>query len=77
MSNTQGYGAAKYLDTTGHNDEQVAWEVEASYDDGKTKMEKVVQVKSTPNSDDPNVSTITTTTFNRKNILETTKDLYS
>ena len=73
ISVADNFGAAKYLDTTGTDNQQVAWELEASGSGDKRKMEKVVQVKSTPNKDDPNVSTITTTTFNRKNIIEATK----
>lgn len=39
-------------------------------------MRKVVQVKTQPDEDHPEISTVTTTTFDRSNILDSVKNLY-
>ena len=81
MSIGPEYSKAKYFDDTNDHDEEVAWELEATGhkndNEDNRRMVKVIQTKVATDKDDPNVSIVTTTTFNRQNILERTKSAYA
>ena len=72
-TSANGQTTIKYLDKTGTNGEVVGWEVTGNSDKANKQVEKVVQVKATPDPKDKNISTVTKTTFERKNLLEATK----
>ena len=72
-----GQTTIKYLDKTGTDGEVVGWEVTGNTDKSNKQVEKVVQVKATPNPKDKNISTVTKTTFERKNLLDVSKAKYA
>lgn len=80
MSFGDNFSAARYFDNTNDRDEEVAWQLQAegaNKDSDTRRILKVVQTKTASDKDDPNISIVTTTTFNRQNILDRTKQLYS
>ena len=76
IAHEDGNTKIQYLDTTGDHDEKVAWEVDGSGKDEK-RIEKVVQVKTATDPDNENVSTVTTTTFLRDNLINVAKNTFA
>jgi len=77
LTNSDGSTSFRYLDPTNPDDVTVAWEVTGNSDANNRRIEKVLQVKTIPDKNDPNVSTITKTTFLRDNVINVTKNLFS
>jgi hypothetical protein len=63
----------EYLDTTNEDDIVVAWQVSGSRNDDEQRVEKVVQVKTIPHTDDENISEIVKTTYQRTKLSELAK----
>lgn len=76
-TNPDGSVSLQFLDTTNDDNVVVAWDVTGNNDSENRRVEKVVQVKTIPNKDDPNVSTITKTTFLRDNLINVNKQLFA
>jgi hypothetical protein len=74
---TKGETLLRYLDVTGNNNETVAWEVTGNGNNDSKSINKIIQVKTQPNPNDPNVKTITKTTFQASNLLDVSKKLYT
>ena len=77
LTNSDGSTSFRYLDPTNPDDVTVAWEVTGNSDANNRRIEKVLQVKTIPDKNDPNVSTITKTTFLRDNVINVTKNLFA
>lgn len=77
IATTNGQTIIKYLDTTGNNGEVVGWEVTGNNDKNNRRVEKVVQVKTTPDPNNKAVNTVTKTTFQRNNLLDVSKTEYA
>lgn len=76
-SGTNGEVILRYLDTTGNNNETVAWEVAGNGNTNNKNINKIIQVKTTPDLNNPNINTITKTTFQNNNLLDVSKQLYA
>lgn len=76
-SGTNGETLIRYFDLTGNNNETVAWEVTGNGNNDNKSINKIVQVKTQPNPSDPNVKTITKTTFQANSLLDVSKKLYT
>lgn len=76
-SGTNGEVILRYLDTTGNNNETVAWEVAGNGNTNNKSINKIIQVKTTPDLNNPNINTITKTTFQNNNLLDVSKQLYA
>lgn len=63
----------EYLDTTNEDDIVVAWQVSGSRNGDEQRVEKVVQVKTIPHTDDENISEIVKTTYQRTKLSELAK----
>lgn len=61
------------MDTTNDNDATVAWEVTGNNDTENRQIEKIVQVKTAADPENPKISTITKTTFQKQNIISLNK----
>lgn len=76
-STNNGQTTIRYFDSTGSNGETAAWDVTGNSDANNKQVEKVVQVKTTPDPSNKNVSTVTKTTFERNNLLAVSKAAYA
>lgn len=76
-SGANGETLIRYLDTTGNNNETVAWEVTSNGNLNNKNINKIVQVKTTPDPNNANINTITKTTFQNNNLLDVSKQLYA
>ena len=65
------------MDTTNDNDATVAWEVTGNNDSENRQIEKILQVKTIVDPNNPKISTITKTTFQKENIINVNKKLFS
>ena len=63
----------EYLDTTNEDDIVVAWQVSGSRNGDEQRVEKVIQVKTIPHTDDENISEIVKTTYQRTKLSELAK----
>lgn len=73
IATANGQTTIRYLDTTGNNGEVVGWDVTGNNDKNNKRVEKVVQVKTTPDPSNKNINTVTKTTFERNNLLDVSK----
>ncbi len=76
-STSNGKTTIRYFDSTGSNGETVAWDITGNTDANNKQVEKVVQVKTTPDPSNKNVSTVTKTTFQKNNLLDVSKTAYA
>ena len=76
----------QYLDSTSgnnsdanadDNNEIVAWEVNGGKDGDNWIVNKVVQVKTTTDKDDENISYVTKTTYQRNNLPSVATELFA
>lgn len=74
---TGGKTAIRYLDTTGKDGEVDTWEVTGNGDINNKQVDKVLQVKTLPDPNNKNLSTVTKTTFQRSNLLDVSKAAYA
>ena len=86
LKKVSGNNNFQYLDSTSgnnkdenadDNNEIVAWEVNGGKDGDNWIVNKVVQVKTTTDKDDENISYVTKTTYQRNNLPSVATELFA